>query len=68
MANGFYLTVGKEKRQPENDGYIAVISSGHFRRGDEQTILLDVEIVQNMKEAKKWFKRAIIERPWEPRN
>jgi hypothetical protein len=63
-----YLTVSHEKRQPENDGYVAVISQGHMRRGDANTILLSVEIVPNMKAAKAWFKRMQIERPWESRN
>jgi hypothetical protein len=62
-----YLTVSREKRQPENDGYIAVITDGNYQAGDFVTVL-DVEIVQNMKEAKAWFRQMKIERPWEPRN
>lgn len=62
------MTVGREKRQPENDGYVAVITDGCYQAGDDPVICLDVEIVKNMKEAKAWFRRMKIERPWEPRN
>ena len=66
--NKIYLSVAKTKRQPENDGYVAVISQGHIQHGDKECIVLDVEVVKNMKEAKRWYKKALIERPWEPRN
>ena len=39
-----------------------------FRQIDHQTIVLDVEIVKNMKEAKAWFKRMKVEQPWMPRS
>ena len=59
-----YLTVGREKRKPQNDGYIAVISQGQPQLGDEEVTVLSVEIVKNMKAAKAWYKRMCIERPW----
>lgn len=62
------LTVGREKRQPQNDGYIAVISDGSPQLGSEAVTVLTVEVVKNMKQAKEWFRRMKIERPWEPRN
>lgn len=62
------LTVGCEKRQPQNDGYIAVISDGSPQLGSETVTVLTVEVVKNMKQAKEWFRRMKIERPWEPRN
>jgi hypothetical protein len=58
-----YLTVDREKRQPQNDGYVAVISMGQPQLGDDCTVL-DVEIVKNMKEAKAWFKKMKDEQPW----
>ena len=67
MAEGkIYLTVSPEKRQPQNDGYIAVLSDGSPQFGDETTVL-SVEIVKNMKEAKTWMRRMLTERPWETR-
>lgn len=63
-----YLTVDRQKRQPQNDGYIAVISQGSPQRGDEHCTVLTVEVVKNMKAAKAWYRRMKIERPWEPRN
>lgn len=59
-----YLTVEREKRQPQNDGYIAVISQGQPQFGDEKVVILDVEVVKNMKEAKAWYKRMKLEQPW----
>lgn len=63
-----YLTVDRKKRQPENDGYVAVISQGSPQRGDKNITVLSVEIVQNIKEAKAWFERMKVEQPWVERN
>ena len=63
-----YLTVAREKREPQRDGYVAVITRGNYQLGDKDVTVLDVEIVQNMKDAKKWFKQMLVEQPWEPRN
>lgn len=66
--NELYLTVSREKREPQRDGYIAVITQGQPQLGDAETTVLTVGIVRNMKEAKAWYRRMKIERPWEPRN
>lgn len=66
-ADQLYLTVAQEKRQPQNDGYIAVITQGNYQAGDDPVIVLTLEIVQNMKDAKAWFRRMQVERPWETR-
>lgn len=66
--NRMYLTVDREKRKPQNDGYVAVISLGSPQRGDEECVILDVEVVKNMKEAKAWYKRMRIEQPWVTRS
>lgn len=68
MSERLYLTVAREKRQPQNDGYIAVISDGHVQVGDEECTVLTVEVVPNMKAARAWFKRMKVERPWEERH
>lgn len=60
-----YLTVALKKRQPENDGYLAVISQGNPQLGDKQTTVLTVEVVENMEAARRWFKQQCEERPWE---
>ena len=67
MSERLYLTVAREKRQPQNDGYIAVISDGHVQLGEDCTVLT-VEVVPNMKAARAWFKRMKVERPWEGRH
>jgi len=64
----FYLTVDRERRQPQNDGYLAVISQGSPQHGDEECTVLDVCVVKSMKHAKAWYRRALIERPWETRS
>lgn len=63
------LTVAREKRQPQNDGYIAVITrGGHPQFAPAETCeILTLEVVPNMKAAKAWFRRMKIERPWETR-
>ena len=65
--NRFYLTVARKKRQPQNDGYIALISQGSPQRGDSETIVLSVDIVKNRKEAEVWFEQQLLTRPWEKR-
>ena len=59
----YYLTY-----DDDGTGMIAVITRGHIRLGDERCEVLDVERVKNPKEAKRWFRRMLTERPWEPRN
>lgn len=66
-ADRLYLTVAQEKRQPQNDGYIAVVTQGNYQAGDDPVIVLTLKIVENMKEAKAWFRRMKMERPWETR-
>jgi hypothetical protein len=65
----YILTVAREKRQPQNDGYIAVISrGGHPQLAPTETCeVLTLKIVPNMKAARAWFRRMKIERPWETR-
>lgn len=62
------LTVGTERRQPENDGYIAIISMGSPQLGDEDIEVLDVAIVPSMKAAKRWYKQMKLEQPWVSRD
>lgn len=62
-----FLTVAREKRQPQNDGYIAVISQGSPQLGSEQTTILTLQVVRNRKAAMAWYRRMIVERPWETR-
>lgn len=61
----YYLTTGKN---PNGKGLLAIISLGSTQLGDENVTVCDLEVVKNMKEAKAWFKRAMAERLWEPRN
>jgi hypothetical protein len=62
-----YLTVGKKKRKPQNDGYIAVITEGVYGV-DHDVVVCNVEIVQSTEEAERWFDAMKMARPWEPRN
>ena len=55
----YYLTCDRDK---EKGGFIAVIT-----RGDANITVLDVERVKNPKEAKRWFRRMLVEKPWETR-
>jgi hypothetical protein len=65
MAAGkVYLTCGAD---PKGRGILAVISEGHPQRGDGKIVVLSVEVCKNMKAAKKWYRRMMIEKPWEVR-
>lgn len=66
--NKIYLSVDRKKRQPQNDGYVAILSYGSPQLGDKNVTILTVEVVHNMKAAKCWYKQMLIERPWETRN
>lgn len=59
-----YLTVGNDP----NGRLIAIISLGQPQFGDDHCTVLSLEVVKNMKEAKRWYKRMKVERPWETRN
>ena len=63
--NKFYLTVGDN---PKGKGLLAVVSLGSPQRGDEKVMVCTFEVVPNMKAAKKWYRRMLVERPWEMRN
>lgn len=60
----YYLTVGKEPK----GRLLAIITQGHGQFGDQTIICCTLKIVKNVKEAKKWYKKMIIEKPWETRN
>lgn len=60
----YYLTTG-----PDGQGrLLAVCSRGSPQKGDRDVIVLDVEIVRDEAEARAWFERVLIERPWEARS
>lgn len=63
--NKIYLTYGPN---PKGKGLIAVISQGHPQLGDKEIIVLDIEIVPNRKAAKAWYRKMLVECPWEARN
>ena len=51
IEDRLYLTVDDHKRQPQNDGYVAVISRGHPKAGDQNSKVLMVKAVKNAQEA-----------------
>lgn len=69
MAEGsIYLTMAREKRQPENDGYISIISQGQPQLGDRETLVLAIGVFETYEAGKVWYDQMMIERPWETRN
>lgn len=61
--HGLYLTVGRTL-----DGrMVAVCADGTLHRGHRPVTILSVEAVETEAEAKEWFERVILERPWETR-
>lgn len=66
MEDKIYLSVDKD---PKGRGLLAVMTKGHPRYGDKNVIVLTIEVgFKNMKEAKRWYKKMLIEQPWELRN
>jgi len=64
MSEGkIYLTFGKDSQGRK----IAIMSLGSPQHGDEMVTVLTLEVVKSTKEAKAWFKRMLVERPWETR-
>jgi len=61
----FYLTTDQN---PNGKGLLAVITLGHPQRGDENVVVCSVEVVKNHKAAKQWYRRMLVERPWEERH
>lgn len=59
-----YLTTGRDSQ----GRLIAICSLGSPQRGDRNVTVLDVEIVRDQAEARAWFERVLVERPWEARS
>ena len=60
---GLYLTTGRT-----DDGrLLAICSDGTPQLGHKEIKVLTLEVVQSVKEARQWFRRVKIERPWETR-
>lgn len=52
----------------EHDAYMAVITAGHPRMGDDKCEVLTVQLLPSPRACRQWFKRMRKERPWETRN
>jgi hypothetical protein len=60
-----YLTYDwKENRT----AYLAVISEGHPRMGDDHVTVCTVELLPSPRACRQWFRRMRKERPWEARH
>lgn len=59
--NKFYVTVG---RDPRGDAYIAAITLGHERKGDENIVVLDVCRCKTEKEGQEWGQRQLADPEW----
>jgi hypothetical protein len=51
----------------EQQAYLAVITEGHPRMGDELATVLTLELLPTARACRQWFKRMRRERPWETR-
>jgi len=59
------LTTGPHPRKPGK--LIAVLSRGSPQRGDDDVMVLSVEVVDDMQAAFVWANKAIQSEPWETR-
>lgn len=64
LRHGFYLTYG----ETEDGRMLAICSDGTPQLGHKPVTVLTLEVVENRKEAKRWFKRVIVEQPWKERH
>lgn len=63
MAENFYYLTTKMI-----DGrLIAVISLGSPQKGDKDIVVCSVNTVSTQEEAVDWYRRMLVERPWETR-
>jgi hypothetical protein len=53
---------------PKKNAYLAIISRGQPRLGDQDVMVLTVELCKTPKECKRWYRRMLVERPWEQRS
>lgn len=60
-----YLTTAPN---PKGPGLLAVISRGQPQLGDLDVTVLDMEVCGTEDEARNWYQRMLIEKPWEQRN
>lgn len=63
-----YMTISTKRRQPQNDGYVAILTKGQPQLGDKEIVVLTMTILEHLKDAKKWHDQMLKERPWEVRN
>lgn len=61
--HGLYLTVGR----CDDGRMLAICSDGTQQRGHTPVTILTIQVVATVAEARDWFKRVILERPWETR-
>ena len=61
--HGLYLTTGRT-----DDGrLLAICSDGTPQLGHHPVTVLLLEVVKSVQEAREWFRRVRVERPWETR-
>lgn len=63
--NQYYMSVAW---LDDKQKYLAVISEGHPKKGDENIKVCTLELFDNKKDAKPWFAKQLEEKPWLPRN
>lgn len=63
LRHGAYLTTGRV----EDGRLMAVCSDGSPQWGHAHVTVLSVECVASEAEARVWFDRIMLERPWETR-
>ncbi len=64
IRHGLYLTTGRT----EDGRLIAICADGTPLLGHDPVTVLTLECVQSIREAKQWFKKVKLERPWETRH
>lgn len=60
LSGKFVLNIGRDTK----GRLLAVITDGSQKDGDEEIIVLSVEIVKDSTEAQVWFQKQMEEMPW----
>jgi hypothetical protein len=64
MSERLFLTYAWKA---DRNGYLAVVSEGHPRLGDEEVTVCTVALLPTPRACRQWFRRMRKERPWETR-
>lgn len=64
--HGYFLTV--DKAPDGKGGLLAILTDGTPQKGHDPVTVLSLERVKSIREARRWFDKVMIEKPWVTRS